>query len=68
LLPSPREHAGILEAICAGDEQLAASRLHSYVLVQGERFSDMVLGLAGAADPLLLQGVGDQIQACCACS
>ena len=49
LLQSLQEHAGILEAIRAGDEQLAASRLHSHVLVQGERFSDMVLGLAGSS-------------------
>lgn len=47
LLQSLQEHAGILEAIRAGDEQLAATRLHDHVLVQGERFSDMVLGLAG---------------------
>ena len=46
LLQSLQEHAGILEAIRAGDEQLAATRLHDHVLVQGERFSDMVLGLA----------------------
>lgn len=47
LLQSLQEHAGILKAIRAGDEQLAASRLHDHVLVQGERFSDTVLGLAG---------------------
>ena len=51
LLQSLQEHAGILEAIRAGDEQLAATRLHSHVLVQGERFSDMVLGLAGGGRP-----------------
>jgi len=45
LLQSLQEHAGILEAIRAGDEQLAASRLHGHVLVQGERFSDMMLNL-----------------------
>jgi DNA-binding GntR family transcriptional regulator len=47
LLQSLHEHAGILEAIRAGDEQLAASRLHGHVLVQGERFSDMMLNLKG---------------------
>ncbi|MHC6151224.1 GntR family transcriptional regulator [Bradyrhizobium elkanii] len=58
LLQSLQEHAGILKAIRAGDEQLAASRLHDHVLVQGERFSDMVLGL-GIDDPLRLEaGVG----------
>jgi len=51
LVQSLQEHAGILEAIRAGDEQLAATRLHDHVLVQGERFSDMVLGLAGSGRP-----------------
>jgi DNA-binding GntR family transcriptional regulator len=51
LLQSLQEHAGILEAIRAGDEQLAATRLREHVMVQGERFSDMVLGLAGNARP-----------------
>jgi len=51
LLQSLQEHAGILEAIRAGDEQLAATRLHDHVMVQGERFSDMVLGLAGNSRP-----------------
>lgn len=45
LLQSLQEHAGILEAIRAGNEQLAANRLHGHVLVQGERFSDMMLNL-----------------------
>jgi len=48
LLQSLQEHAGVLEAIRAGDEQLAATRLHDHVLVQGERFSDMVLGLSAS--------------------
>jgi len=47
-LQSLQEHAGVLEAIRAGDEQLAATRLHDHVLVQGERFSDMVLGLSAS--------------------
>jgi DNA-binding GntR family transcriptional regulator len=45
LLQSLQEHAGILEAIRAGNEQLAANRLHGHVLVQGERFSNMMLNL-----------------------
>lgn len=48
LVQSLQEHAGILEAIRAGDEQLAATRLHDHVLVQGERFSDMMLGIAAS--------------------
>ncbi|MGN8549638.1 GntR family transcriptional regulator [Bradyrhizobium sp. 13971] len=55
LLQSLQEHAGILKAIRAGDEQLAASRLHDHVLVQGERFSDTVLALPGIDDPLRLE-------------
>jgi len=46
LLQSLQEHTEILEAIRSGHEQLAASRLHSHVLVQGERFSDMMLSLS----------------------
>jgi DNA-binding GntR family transcriptional regulator len=58
LLQSLQEHAGILEAIRAGDEQLAASRLHDHVLVQGERFSDMVLGLADGGRSAMASGKG----------
>lgn len=46
LLQSLQEHAEILQAIRAGDEQLAASRLLGHVLIQGEKFSDLMLGLA----------------------
>lgn len=42
------EHAGIMEAIRQGNEELAAKRLRDHVLVQGERFSDMMLNLATA--------------------
>lgn len=42
------EHAGILEAIREGKEELAARRLRDHVLVQGERFSDMMLNFAAA--------------------
>jgi DNA-binding GntR family transcriptional regulator len=44
------EHAGIMEAIRQGNEELAAKRLRDPVLVQGERFSDMMLNLAAAAE------------------
>jgi DNA-binding GntR family transcriptional regulator len=46
VLQSLQEHAAILEAIRAGDEQLAANRLLGHVLIQGEKFSDLMLGLA----------------------
>jgi DNA-binding GntR family transcriptional regulator len=44
------EHAGIMEAIRQGNEELAAKRLRDHVLVQGERFSDMMLNLATASE------------------
>ncbi len=46
LAGSFREHEGIVEAILAGDETLAAERLRRHVAVQGERFTDLVASLA----------------------
>lgn len=62
LVQSLQEHAGILEAIRAGDEQLAATRLHDHVLVQGERFSDMVLGMAAERRPASAGGRGGTVK------
>jgi DNA-binding GntR family transcriptional regulator len=45
LATSYREHGEILEAIAAGDSELAASRLRAHVLVQGERFTDLVASI-----------------------
>jgi DNA-binding GntR family transcriptional regulator len=39
------EHAAIVAAIVAGDEAGAAEALRSHVVVQGDRFSDLVAGL-----------------------
>ena len=39
------EHEGIAAAILAGDADLAGSRLHAHVLVQGDRFSDLIHSL-----------------------
>ncbi|MCJ2014137.1 GntR family transcriptional regulator [Methylobacterium sp. J-076] len=39
------EHRGIVEAILAGDDAAAAERLRGHVLVQGDRFADLVSGL-----------------------
>lgn len=36
------EHAGIVEAILSGDEDGAEARLRAHVIVQGERFADML--------------------------
>lgn len=39
------EHAAIVAAIIAGDEAGAAERLRAHVLVQGDRFADIVASL-----------------------
>lgn len=45
------EHAGIVEAILAQDGDLAATRITAHVVVQGQRFADLVatLPLLGSA-------------------
>lgn len=40
------EHSGIVEALLAGDAELAAERLRAHILVQGERFTDLLASLA----------------------
>lgn len=40
------EHAAIMQAIVAGDGELAAQRLRDHVTVQGERFSDLLVSLS----------------------
>ena len=47
------EHAGILEAILSEKGELAAERLRDHVVVQGQRFADLVSSL-----PLLNQAIG----------
>ena len=42
------EHAGIVAAILAGDENGARQLLRDHVVVQGDRFSDLVANLARA--------------------
>ena len=42
-----REHEGIVEAILAGDAELTAQRLRAHVVVQGQRFADLIASLAG---------------------
>lgn len=43
---SLREHGTIVEAIRNGDEALAASLLRDHIVIQGERFSDLILSLS----------------------
>jgi DNA-binding GntR family transcriptional regulator len=40
------EHAGIFEALLASNADLAAERLRAHILVQGERFTDLLASLA----------------------
>ena len=42
------EHAGVVDAISAGDEELAAQRIRGHVTIQGERFADLLASLARA--------------------
>ena len=45
LATSFREHGAIVDAIAAGDGDLAARRLRAHVGVQGERFADLVASM-----------------------
>ncbi|WP_336489492.1 GntR family transcriptional regulator [Methylobacterium nigriterrae] len=45
LTQSLAEHAAIVEAIVAGDETRASDVLRAHVLVQGDRFSDLVANM-----------------------
>jgi DNA-binding GntR family transcriptional regulator len=44
------EHGQIVDAILAGDEDLAADRLRKHVVVQGERFADLVASLSALGE------------------
>jgi DNA-binding GntR family transcriptional regulator len=43
---SLREHEGVVQAILAGDAELTAQRLRDHVVVQGQRFADLVASLS----------------------
>ncbi|ACL61995.1 GntR family transcriptional regulator [Methylobacterium nodulans] len=45
LAQSFAEHEAAVEAILAGDGALAAERMRAHVIVQGDRFSDLILSL-----------------------
>ena len=40
------EHTQIVEALLQGDSDLAPERLRQHILVQGERFADLLASLA----------------------
>jgi DNA-binding GntR family transcriptional regulator len=46
IVSSYSEHQGIVEAIIAGDPELAADLLRRHVLIQGERFTDLMASLS----------------------
>ena len=46
LTESRDEHRGVIEAVAAGDGELAAKLVHAHVIVQGELFSDLVASIA----------------------
>jgi len=52
LSQSLAEHGQIVDAICSGDGNRAETLLRDHVLIQGERFSDIVLALVAAEDRL----------------
>jgi DNA-binding GntR family transcriptional regulator len=43
------EHVGIVAAIAAGNGELAAERMRQHVLIQGERFGDLISSLSALA-------------------
>ncbi len=45
LASSYAEHQGLVDAICEGQEDLAAARSRAHVTVQGERFADLIATL-----------------------
>jgi DNA-binding GntR family transcriptional regulator len=45
LKSSKEEHAGVIEALIAGNSELAAERLQKHVIVQGELFSDLIASM-----------------------
>ncbi len=44
------EHEGVVAAILAGDETAAAERLRGHVVVQGDRFTDLMMSLRAIGD------------------
>ena len=46
LATSFREHNGVVEALIAGDAEAASERLRQHILVQGERFTDLLASIA----------------------
>ena len=43
------EHDGVVSALLAGDSELTAERLRNHILIQGERFGDLISSLSALA-------------------
>jgi DNA-binding GntR family transcriptional regulator len=46
LANSLAEHDGVVQAILAGDGELTASRLRQHILIQGQRFADLIASMS----------------------
>jgi DNA-binding GntR family transcriptional regulator len=55
---SLREHEGIVQAIINGDPDAAAQRLRDHVVVQGQRFADLVASLANLSEGVRADDAG----------
>ena len=51
---SLKEHGMVVEAICAGDADATERALRNHVVVQGERFADLLASLNALAQPMEL--------------
>jgi DNA-binding GntR family transcriptional regulator len=56
------EHEGIVEAILRGDADLTAQRLREHVVVQGQRFADLISSLADLDRETRAQAANDATQ------
>ena len=57
------EHTGIVEALQQGDAEIAAERLRQHILVQGERFADLLASLASLRTEASTVFAGDESMA-----
>ena len=49
------EHMQVVEALLRGDADAAAERLRQHIIVQGERFADLLVSIARASGPIPLR-------------
>jgi DNA-binding GntR family transcriptional regulator len=56
------EHEAIVDAIIAGDADLSAQRMREHVVVQGQRFADLIASLAGLHRESMAQAATDNAQ------